>query len=94
MISDYKYFISTILYSTSAEDTIAWQCRVVDTNYREIFNDIFITRSELKTFQEIMESDKEALLNRKHYNKSLARIADWKIDHQPKLTIKDGVKFP
>ena len=92
--SNIRYFTNEIIVSTSAGDEIAHQCRVIDERYVEFFNIILFEDDELKAFEQIMESDKGALLYRTHYNKEIAGLANWKIDKQQKKSIKDATRFP
>jgi len=83
-----------VINTTSAGDNPVWQCRVVDSNYREIFNEIFVEEEDMIAFRKIMDSDKGALLYKTNSNTVIVKLANWKIDKQQKLSIKDGLKFP
>jgi len=93
-ISKLRYFINTVINTTSAGDEPAWHCRVVDSNYREVFNELFVEEEEVKVFRDIMDSDKGALLYRTHRNKVIVKLSEWKIDKHQKLSVKDGTRFP
>ena len=86
---DFRYFIVPILQSTSdgSSDVIMYHCRVVDFQYREIFNETF-NNEDKEIFIKIMKLDKEALLYRT--NERLSKICNIKIDHLQNKNIVDG----
>lgn len=88
-----RYFIVPVLHQTSAceEGVMMNQCRVVDNNYKEIFN-LLLDKDDTQAFMKIMASDKGALLYRTH--EVLGEVAYWKMDNLHKMIVFDGVKYP
>lgn len=89
-----KFFIVPIKQhatSASPHEGISYQCRVVDVNYKEIFNQV-LNEADHDIFIRIMVSDKYALLYRHH--EILGDLALLKIDAHDKSPIPDGSKYP
>ena len=91
MIEPLRYFIVPILHTTSAGDSNKFNCRVINQQYREIFNDL-LDEEDKEIFERIMNSDKDALLYLRH--PVLGKMAELKIDEQQKISIIDGTKCP
>lgn len=86
-----RYFINPILQVTSAGEVPMFFCRIVNEQYKEIYK-VTLTEEEKDAFEEIMASDKGAVLNFKH--KVLSDLAQFKIDHLQNQTVYNGSIWP
>ena len=86
-----RYFINPILQVTPDGDMPMFECRIVDDHYKEIYRETLDEETK-DAFEQIMASDKGAVLNFKH--EKLAKLAQFKIDAQKSRTIVDGTRFP
>jgi len=86
-----RYFINPILQVTPDGDMPMFECRIVDEHYKEIYRET-LDKETKESFEQIMASDKGAILNFKH--EKLAPLATFKIDVQKNRTIVDGTKWP
>lgn len=83
-----KYFITP--YAILSGGQPAYHCRIVQEDYKEVYVEA-LNENEKDLFEQIMDSDKFALLYRKH--KKLGKAAYIKIDYHEKIPISNAVGY-
>lgn len=68
-----------------------FECRIVDDHYKELYRETFDEETK-NFFEQIMASDKGAVLNFKH--QKLSELAQFKIEHLKNQAIYNGSIWP